>query len=265
MRRFFVDRPEDWVPQVGERVVLDAEQTKHLRTVLRASDGDELALTDGRGHRLVAVLAGGGKRGAEVELRAVDRAAAEVASPRLHLACAVVKGKRFEFAVEKAVELGVHAITPLRTTHGVIDPREGKHDRWRGLLVSALKQSGRCWLPTLNPVEDLVTVLDGATGPVHFGAAPGDLVAETLLQPAAAVAQAARRRLDGQQPPAELVVAIGPEGGWTTPELQLLAARDAVPLGLGPHVLRTETAAVVAVAALQQIRRAWLDRTGPAT
>ena len=77
------------------------------------------------------------------------------------------------------------------------------------------------------------------------------------MQPTAAAAQAARRRLDGQAAPEELVLVIGPEGGWTTLELQLLAARDAVPLILGPHVLRTETAAVVGLGAVQQIRHAW--------
>ncbi len=257
MRRFFVDIPDGRTPVVGERFTLDQDQSKHLCTVIRAGSGDALALTDGRGHALEAVITGGDRRHTEVEITDVRDAAREVAPPRLHLACAVVKGKRFEFALEKAVELGVHVVTPLRTERGVIDPRDGKLDRWRTLLISALKQSGRCHLPTLQPLATPVEVLDAARGPVLFGAAPGDLVAERPLQPTAAAAQAARRRLDGQAAPEELVLVIGPEGGWTTLELQLLAARDAVPLILGPHVLRTETAAVVGLGAVQQIRHAW--------
>lgn len=262
MKRFFVEAGERERWRVGQRVTLDAEQSKHLRTVVRLEVGDPLELTDGRGHVLTGRLAGGGRRDAEVEITEVSEAAGEVAAPRLHLACAVVKGKRFEFALEKAVELGVHAVTPLRTERGVIDPRDGKLDRWQGILVAAIKQSGRAHLPALRPLTDPAGALDRIGGPVVFGAAPGDLVGETPLVPTAAAAQAARRRLEGQSPPAEITLLIGPEGGWSPTELQLLAVRDVVPLLLGPHVLRTETAAVVGLAALQQIRQAWL--AGPA-
>ncbi len=262
MRRFYIDIDERRVLRVGDRVRLDAEESKHLRTVVRLDVGDELGLTDGRGHRVTGQLVGGGKRDAEVEITAIEDAEREVAAPRLHLACAVVKGKRFEYALEKAVELGVHTVTPLRTEHGVIDPRDGKLDRWRGLFVSALKQSGRCHLPELGSLADPAEALDRCAGTAMFGAAPGDLVGEKPLRPTMAAAQAARQRLDGQAPPPEIMLLVGPEGGWSTPELQLLAARDAAPILLGPHVLRTETAATVGLAAIQQIRHAWLS--GPA-
>ena len=194
MRRFFIETDAGQMPRAGDRVVLDAEQSKHLRTVVRLDVGDELELTDGRGHLLTGTLAGGGKRDAEVEITAVTDAVREVAPPRLHLACAVVKGKRFEFAIEKAVELGVHAVTPLRTERGVVDPRDGKLDRWRGLLVAALKQSGRCHLPELRPLTDPADALDQADGVALFGAAPGDLVGEKPLRPTAAAAQASFSR-----------------------------------------------------------------------
>lgn len=258
MRCFYLDIDPNNTPHPGDRVFLDPDQTKHLRMVTRASVGEELALTDGYGHELEGVLIGGDKRQAEVEIKSVQVAVAEARAPRLHMACAVVKGKRFEYAVEKAVELGAHVITPLKTERGVIDPRDGKQDRWRGLLVTAIKQCGRSWLPELQPVCDLLTIMDQASGPVFFGAAPGDLIAEQIQTPAAAAAQAARRRLDGQSVPEELTLVIGPEGGWTVAELQLLSVRDAIPLSLGPHVLRTETAATVGLAAIQGVRRGWL-------
>jgi 16S rRNA (uracil1498-N3)-methyltransferase len=256
VRRYFVDI--DTAPAVGQTVVLDLEQSRHLRTVMRAENGDAVELTDGRGHVLRGVLVGGGKKDAQVEITGVEEATGEVAPPLLRLACAVVKGKRFEFAVEKAVEIGVHALAPLRCEHGVIDPRDGKLDRWRGLLTAALKQSGRCHLPRLEELTDPAGALDEADGPVYFGAAPGDLVGEKPLNPTAAAAQAARLKLEGHPAPSSLTLMIGPEGGWSAGELKLLAARDVIPLVLGPHVLRTETAAVVGLAALQQIRRAWL-------
>jgi 16S rRNA (uracil1498-N3)-methyltransferase len=256
MRRFYVELGGK-APVVGAPVGLDAEQSKHLRTVMRLGDGDAVALTDGRGHAIDGVVAGGGRRGVTVTVTGVVEATSEVAPPELALAVAVVKGRRFEVALEKATEIGIHVITPLRCEHGVIDPRAGKQERWQGLLVSALKQSGRCHLPRLDDLTDPLGVLDAAAGPVFFGAAPGDLVGERPLTVTAAAAQAARRRLEGHEAPSRLSVLIGPEGGWSPAELQLLAARDVAPLVLGPHVLRTETAAVVAAAALQQIRQAW--------
>lgn len=258
MRRFFIDIDSGQVLGVGDRVSLDAEQSKHVRAVLRYGDGDEIELTDGAGRAISGTIDGGGKRDVCVMIAKVSLAEREVVAPRIVLAVAVVKGKRFEMALEKAVELGVHAIVPMKCERGVIDPRDGKQDRWRGLLVSALKQSGRCHLPELRPLSEPAAVLDDAVGPVLFGAAPGDLVGEKPLHPTAAAAQAARLRLAGQSTPEQLTVMVGPEGGWSPAELQLMAVRDVVPLVLGPHVLRTETAAVVAVAALQQIRHSWI-------
>jgi len=259
VRRFFVDLSGINEVRSGVRVSLDAEETRHARTVLRLKDGDTLALTDGQGHVLSGVMAGGDRRSATVEITEVELVTAEVAPPRLHLICAVVKGKRFEAAVEKAVELGVHAITPLVTERGVIEPGRGKHDRWQGLLVTALKQCHRCHLPELRSQAELPTVLAGLDGELFFGAAPGDLVGEKPQDALQLAAQAVRRRMDGQSAPAELRLLVGPEGGWSPVELQMLSAHGAVPLTLGPHVLRTETAAMAGLVALQQLRRAWLS------
>lgn len=260
MRRFYVELPDGVAPHPGQRVLLDVDETRHARSVLRLHDGDRLALTDGRGHALEGVLVGGDKRGALVELDQIERADREVAPPLLHLACAVVKGRRYEAAVEKAVELGAHVVTPLITDHGVIEPGAGKRDRWHGLLIAALKQCHRCHCPELREPAGLVEVLDTVPGEAYFGAAPADLVGEQVQDTTPLAAQAARRRLEGQAPPPELLVLIGPEGGWSPAELHLLAGRGAAPVSLGPHVLRTETAAMAALVALQQVRRAWLDR-----
>ncbi|MEZ4387498.1 MAG: RsmE family RNA methyltransferase, partial [Candidatus Krumholzibacteriia bacterium] len=112
--------------------------------------------------------------------------------------------------------------------------------------------------PVLGEPAPLLSVLAAARGEVLFGAAPGDLVGEAVQDATALAAQAARRRLAGQAAPAELLVLIGPEGGWSAAELHLFAGRGAVPLTLGPHVLRTETAALAGLVALQQVRRAWI-------
>ncbi|MBD3220580.1 RsmE family RNA methyltransferase [bacterium] len=262
VRRFLVDLPAGREPRPGDRATLDADEARHLRTVLRLEAGATVQLTDGRGHALEGELLEVGKQAATVAVTAVAMADDEVAPPRLHLACAVVKGRRFEYALEKAVELGAHTITPLVCERGVVDARAGKQDRWRGLLVAALKQCGRCHLPELTTQQPLDAVLRDAPGPVHFGAAPGDLVGERPQAVTQLAAQAQRRRLEGHAPPDDLVGLVGPEGGWTAAELQGLAQAGAVPLVLGPHVLRTETAAAITLAALQEVRQAW--RRGPA-
>lgn len=257
MRRFFIDLPDRRPPYLGQRAQLDREESKHLLTVLRADLGDVLPLTDGRGHDLTGELVRADKRRCEVRLTGVAAAATEVAPPRLHLACAVVKGRRFETALEKAVELGVHSITPLATERGVVAPRDGKLDRWQHLMIAALKQCGRCHLPELRRLSTPVAVLDAATGPAIYGAAPDDAIDQARLTPPA-LADRLREAIDSDPtPPPEVVLLIGPEGGWSPGELRLLAVREAIPLDLGPHVLRTETAAVAGLTVLQQLRGLW--------
>ena len=118
------------------------------------------------------------------------------------------------------------------------------------------------WTLSLPGVADacrLDALLATAAGPLLYGAAPDDAVAMPRQAPVRVVQEAVAARREGQPVPAELVLLIGPEGGWEAGELQQLAARGARPLDLGPHVLRTETAAVAGLVALQQARRGWLD------
>jgi 16S rRNA (uracil1498-N3)-methyltransferase len=165
------------------------------------------------------------------------------------LGCAVVKGRRFEWVLEKAVELGAHRIVPLRTERGVVTARPGKQSRWQSLLVAALKQSGRALLPELAPTAELGDLLDeGRPGLTLFGSVPG----ETEAVPWTDLLHPVPRPL-----PPRLTLLVGPEGGWTPAERGLLREGGARAVGLGPHVLRTETAAVAGLAALQALRQAW--------
>ncbi|MCP4574302.1 MAG: 16S rRNA (uracil(1498)-N(3))-methyltransferase [bacterium] len=228
-------------PVVGDEVVLDAEESHHLLAVLRRRTDDPVHLLDGRGHRLTGRLAGGDGRAARVEITHVAFDETELATPRLRLVCGVVKGRRWEWALEKAVELGVHAIVPLLAEHGVVEPGRGRRDRWPGVLRAALKQSGRAWLPELGEPVGLDQALETVgDGPCFFGAVPGEVDA---VPPLAAIATAPW-----------WTVFIGPEGGWTAAERGALAKAGALPLALGPHVLRTETAAAAALALLQSRR-----------
>lgn len=255
MRHFFLEPTAEFLPAPGDTVALDPDESHHLFTVLRGGRQTVLHLVDGQGRRLTGQAVGKDGKRALVRVETVTLDERENALPHLVLACAVVKGKRFEWALEKAVELGAHRIIPLRCANGVIDPREGKRSRWVTLLKSALKQCGRSWLPTLEAPQTLSAALDAGSDQINlFGAVPGECPAaevptwDTLLS------------AKPTPLPAALGVFVGPEGGWTTAEWELLASR-AQPVRLGPHILRTETAAAAGLTALQTLRQAWQDRT----
>ncbi len=256
MRQFFLAADGAAPPAPGQHVLLDRDESHHALTVLRKGDRDPVELVDGRGWRLTARLAGKDGKLAKLEILAVSRDDDEQAAPRLALACGVVKGRRWEWVLEKAVELGVHRITPLLTEHGVVEPREGRRERWLLVLRAALKQSGRCWLPELDEPQGLTEWLRGREGgPLWYGAVPAEREALAAVPAAAPAADSGT---------AWLTVAIGPEGGWSADERAALAAAGALPVDLGPHVLRTETAAAAALTLLQAARgRAILDSAAP--
>ncbi|MDX2473389.1 MAG: RsmE family RNA methyltransferase [Candidatus Krumholzibacteria bacterium] len=252
MRQFYLDTTDCALPAAGDTVALDKDESHHLFTVLRGGRETVLNLVDGQGHRLTAVAAGKQGKQALVRIETVATDDLENRAPQLVLACAVVKGKRFEWAIEKAVELGVHRIIPLRCEHGVIDPREGKLSRWVTLMKSALKQCGRSWLPVLAAPRTVAEALQDDADILNvFGAAPWE-TPTGAVRPWTALLSEKPTAL-----PAALGFYVGPEGGWSPAELALLSA-SAEAVSLGPHVLRAETAAAAGLTALQTIRQSWL-------
>ena len=256
MRQFLL--PEGATPAPGERVALDPAESRHLVRVLRARPGDTVWLTDGAGHRCRARLETADPAAAALLVEAVAREAAELARPRLVLACGIVRDQRFTWALEKAVEVGAHAVVPLLTARGVVAPRGGKADRWRRHLAEAVKQSGRAWLPELAAPRTLADWLAdaGDTTCVLFGLSrlrrssdPGSgepwWEARELPQRLAADPRA--------RAAARWAWVVGPEGGWRDDEVALLR-RHGRAVRLGPHRLRTETAAVAGLVWLAAAR-----------
>ncbi len=252
MRQFYLETDPDHLPRTGDMVLLDRDESHHLFTVLRGGRDPQLELVDGRGNRMTGRAAERDGKRARLEIHTVETDGEEFLEPRLVIACAVVKGRRFEWALEKAVELGAHEFLPLETDHGVIDPRQGKQERWRSLMIAALKQSGRSWLPILaEPLSVREVLARHSSDSVLFGATPDDPGGP------AAIRTALLNETTGNPPPT-LTMLIGPEGGWSSAELSLLTGSRARPVSLGPHVLRTETAAVTGLAFLQALREQWL-------
>jgi 16S rRNA (uracil1498-N3)-methyltransferase len=204
---------------------LPAGEAHHLLKVLRGARGDGIEVVDITGRLFAAELREGGEAVVLEELAAPDVAETEVS-----LYQAVPKGGRMDLVVEKATEVGATSIVPLLTERGVVNPREGKVDRWRRVAEAAARQSLRLGVPKVSD-------------PVSFSEAVSRVGEKGVLL-----------HNDSGIPPVEAVLGspaglfVGPEGGWSEGELRL-AGDAGMPLGsMGPYKLRSETAGIVAVA-----------------
>jgi 16S rRNA (uracil1498-N3)-methyltransferase len=223
----------------GQRVSLDEDEVHHLR-VRRAKDGEAVEILDGAGLRGTGRLLQDGKQW-RVEIQSVDR---EERPVELTLAVAAGDRERFAWMVEKAAELGVTRIVPLETAHtaGVATRLKTAHlEKLRRAASEAIKQCGAAWAPA---VEELVSLEEYARRPFDDAGWLADIV--------------------GAAPPARLdqtpvSVVIGPEGGLTDAERQALLSAGYLPVALGRHTLRFETAALAAAAAVGQARMRGLN------
>jgi 16S rRNA (uracil1498-N3)-methyltransferase len=223
---------------VGARLELPAAAAHHAAKVLRLRAGEPVVLFNGEGGEYAGRLAAVSARAASVELTAYAEPARE--SPlELVLAQGISRGERMDYTLQKAVELGVAAIVPLHTRRCTVqlgDERAAKRlEHWRGVIVHACEQSGRTRVPRLEPVATLEDF--AAAGPHGTGFCLAPEAAHSLA--AAALSSSA----------ATLVA--GPEGGLDAEEIARLAAAGFTAVRLGPRILRTETAALVALAVLQ--------------
>jgi len=230
----------DAMLSVGARVALPESSAIHLMRVLRLEPGDDCVLFNGDGHDYGARLLSAGKRGAEAEI--VSKRMTDNESPlRIVLLQGIARGEKMDLILQKATELGVAAIVPVqaeRTEVKLDAERLAKCiAHWRSVIVSACEQSGRAQVPALSPPA---TLADAANG------VPGDALRLTLDP-------AGERSLATMAAPATatIAIAIGPEGGWSPRDRETLRIAGFEGLRLGPRVLRTETAGLAAIAALQ--------------
>lgn len=213
-----------------DRIVLPEAEAGHALRVLRLRDGERVMLTDGRGTKAWAELHSIGKHQAELVVQERTIHPPEP-SAGIHLAVAVTKQmERYEWFLEKATELGVGRITPLLTARS--ERGHLRYDRLTKVLVSAMKQSQRAWLPALSPLTPMQDLLGSSAPQRYFGWCEGRPV------PLAQV----------YEPVGDALVLIGPEGDFTPAEALALQERGFLAVGLGEARLRTETAAVAACA-----------------
>lgn len=225
----------------GEEVVLDSIASRHLSTVLRLKPGNPVTLFNGQGGEYQATL----KQCTNKQVTAcIDRFDdIDRESPlMIHLGIGLSRGDRMDWVIQKATEAGVTALTPLYTEHTEVklkgDRAEKKMRHWQQIAISACEQCYRTKLPTIHPPALLDSWLaqTGADKKLVLHHRSQQTIGELKHQPTTNVA-----------------LLIGPEGGLSAREIQGAEAADYSALTLGPRVLRTETAPIVAISILQSI------------
>ncbi len=239
MARFFVP-PAQWS---GSRAVLDEAEGRHAVEVLRLGVGDALTLFDGAGRVASCRLVQAGRRHVEVEIIHSEVQPHERGKTTLFQA--VPKGKLFEWILEKAVELGVSRVVPILTDRTVVHldgaERARKVEKWKRVVVEACKQCGQNWLPEVSLPVGLSDVLKEPVAPISLVA--------SLYPGARALREMVPVPLDQ-----DASVFVGPEGDFTSEEMERIVKWGAAPVSLGNIVLRVETAALYCLSVLANSR-----------
>jgi 16S rRNA (uracil1498-N3)-methyltransferase len=238
-RRFFVEEFD------AGSATLRGEAAHHLGRVLRAETGQLYELSDGQCVWLARTESVGRD---EIQFSLVEPLPAPIAAVRIELLLAIVKFDRFEWALEKATELGVEEISPLaadRSEKGLVAAAGKRAERWKRILAESAQQARRLRIPRLKDAEKPCDAFRASDAPLKLllseraGARP----LREVLEPVASV-----RHNDDV---ARVTIAIGPEGGWTDAEFSSAATCGFVEVALGANILRTETAVCAALAAVQ--------------
>ncbi len=221
--------------------VLNSDQSRRLADVVRLREGDEFRLFNGDGKEWKAVVTGIAK--GQLHGQIVECVREEAPLPLVvEVWCGLVRPNRFDWAIEKCAEAGADVIRPIVTARAARgDGSSGlRQERWGRIATEAAEQCGRLSLPLVEPPGQFADLLGRHRGPLLLGNVAGPPWPEA----ARAVPEQGR-----------LVIAVGPEGGFTPDEVARAKAAGAQLARFGPNVLRTETAAVAAVALVRSLGR----------
>ncbi|HVL33279.1 MAG TPA: 16S rRNA (uracil(1498)-N(3))-methyltransferase [Actinomycetota bacterium] len=224
--------PHFFVPSVAsDRVSLTGDEARHAARVLRITPGESVTISDGRGTVVEGVVTDAAASKVDVEVRA--RRFVEAARPTVVVYPAIPKAGKLDFVVQKLTELGVDRIAPWVAARSVVRWDAAKvrtnGDRWRAIAWESSKQSRRAWLPQVDDPTGFPDVAEGTL----------------VLHEEATVSM--RAALPG--PGAEVIfIVVGPEGSLDAAEIDRFVAKGAMPVTLGPTILRTETASIVGAA-----------------
>lgn len=238
MHQFFVDRE-----QIGtEYITITGEDVKHIKNVLRMKEGEEVRISDGAGGDFFCTIEK--VTSEEVLAKILPKEAGNTELPnRIFLFQAVPKGERMEYVIQKAVELGVYEIIPVEMKYCVVrlddKKKEKKRERWQAIAKSAAKQAKRSRIPEIHPVMSYDKAVEYAKNCQLF------LVPYENERGM----KGTREVLKKIEPGMDISVMIGPEGGFSEEEIEMVREEMEV-LSLGKRILRTDTAAITVMSML---------------
>lgn len=232
--------PRIFTPQaltLNTTLALEEQASSHLIRVLRLSEGDTLELFNNTDSSYLASIQSATKKSVNVLIE--QQLPGDKQSPiATHLGLAMSKGDRMDYAIQKATELGVHAITPLNSERCELrlkgERAEKKVRQWQQIAISSCEQCQRNRVPEINPIENLESWVNNR---------PEEM--KLVLH------HRAEQRIQDLQKPASVAFLIGPEGGLSESEIDQAEQQGFTPLLMGPRVLRTETAPVVLLSLTQ--------------
>lgn len=233
MARFHLPS-ENW-----QAAALTGDEARHLSQVLRGKAGDVITVFDGHGRHASAKVLQVSRDRVSLEISEVVSPAPP--QPRITLAQAIPKGKTMDLIVQKAVELGVAGIEPLVTRHTIVQPGEGKSEKWTRVALEACKQCGQDMLPEISPAVTFDTWIAGAA----------KISGLKLIASLAPGAQDMREVLRAHPATTEATILVGPEGDFSPQETAAALAAGFIPMSLGNIVLRVETASLFCISALR--------------
>lgn len=219
------------------QIQLDEDTSKHMIGVLRMEKGEEVLLTDGKGHKAKARIVDDNRKRCVVQVDSIEQE--EESLPRVSIAISIVKNaSRFEWFLEKATEIGVNEIIPLLCER--TEKEKFRYDRMKGILVSAMLQSQQAWLPLLHEPQTFTQTVKSAVQEKKF-------IAHCLPEKKLQLTEALSPLITAHSS----LILIGPEGDFTEKEIAAAIEQNFVPVALGETRLRTETAGMVAAVVLR--------------
>ncbi|MEQ1605188.1 MAG: 16S rRNA (uracil(1498)-N(3))-methyltransferase [Pyrinomonadaceae bacterium] len=232
MRRFY-SPPENFN---GNTITLDADETRHLRDVLRLKLNDEVSVFDGTGREYKCSITEIGKKHSELALIEEITSASPESPFEITLASTVLNGEKYDLIIQKSVELGVAKLIPLQTIRGDVKTKDAakRLERWRRIAMEATKQCGR---PKLMQIAE----------PIAFNTLIANSKGENLVM----FSERDGTGFSAIKPGKKITALIGPKGGWDDSELDLARASGVSVVTLGGRILRAETAAISLTTILQ--------------
>lgn len=228
--RFFISPDQI----TGAGAVVTGEDVRHIASVLRMKTGDELLLCDGEGTEYAAKITRVERSGITTQI--TGRSKRDIRSPRVILGQGIPKSDKMDFIIQKATELGVSGIIPLVTERTIVKVKdeEKRLTRWQKIAREAAMQSNRPDIPRMGPIQAFKEFLRTLNPELRT----------LLLLPWEEGTEPIKNLLRRNPDVKNIIVLIGPEGGFSKAEADTASARGFHPVSLGPNILRTETAAV---------------------